>query len=596
MSDSEKSVDASKKRFSNVVWAILVILGLAWWFYPQIRILVKTESLSAVSQETTEETQLPAAVGEAPEDVDSVDAEIADAPETVEAQETTEETQLPAVLDEAPADVDSVDAEIADAPETVEAQETAEETQLPAVLDEAPEDVDSVDAEIADAPETVEAPADVDSVDAKIADAPETVEAQEVPVASPLTEGAPTVQPLEQNQDEISTETDMPLAALKPQINSLAAPEFDLVRIDEDGSAVIAGLADGMGFVVLSVDGVELSEARANLNGSGQFVIFALLPSTQAPQALRLHLYTEDGNSVIISTETVFVAAAPKVEEQDVVVAAGADEAVEPSDKTVITATAQIEAVEVANQPTVILADELGVRVLQDASQNEFVGTVSIDTISYNLLGEVSIGGRAAGRGFVRVYLNNKLITTSEISDSGYWKVDLLDVGAGIYTLRVDELNSAGEVLSRAETPFKREEQEDLVALMDVTDDTSAEETPTTIEVETQQQTEIIQITVEVQAEVEALVASVSGTGLEAEVSGATSKATVAQPSKAETALATPSLTFRVKTVQPGSTLWAIAKESYGAGIEYFKVFEANKERIRDPDLIYPGQVFEIPD
>ena len=50
MSDSEKSMDASKKRFSNVVWAILVILGLAWWFYPQIRILVKPESLSAVSQ------------------------------------------------------------------------------------------------------------------------------------------------------------------------------------------------------------------------------------------------------------------------------------------------------------------------------------------------------------------------------------------------------------------------------------------------------------------------------------------------------------------------------------------------------------------
>ena len=57
MSDSEKSMDASKKRFSNVVWAILVILGLAWWFYPQIRILVKPESLSAVSQETAEEMQ-----------------------------------------------------------------------------------------------------------------------------------------------------------------------------------------------------------------------------------------------------------------------------------------------------------------------------------------------------------------------------------------------------------------------------------------------------------------------------------------------------------------------------------------------------------
>ena len=87
MSDSEKSMDASKKRFSNIVWAILVILGLAWWFYPQIRILVKPESLSDVSQEAAEETQLPAAVGEVPATVDSVDAKITDAPEMVEAQE-----------------------------------------------------------------------------------------------------------------------------------------------------------------------------------------------------------------------------------------------------------------------------------------------------------------------------------------------------------------------------------------------------------------------------------------------------------------------------------------------------------------------------
>jgi nucleoid-associated protein YgaU len=51
-----------------------------------------------------------------------------------------------------------------------------------------------------------------------------------------------------------------------------------------------------------------------------------------------------------------------------------------------------------------------------------------------------------------------------------------------------------------------------------------------------------------------------------------------------------------VRTVQPGSTLWAIAKESLGAGILYVQVFEANSDLIRDPDLIYPGQVFRIPD
>ncbi|WP_051294251.1 LysM peptidoglycan-binding domain-containing protein [Gemmobacter nectariphilus] len=51
----------------------------------------------------------------------------------------------------------------------------------------------------------------------------------------------------------------------------------------------------------------------------------------------------------------------------------------------------------------------------------------------------------------------------------------------------------------------------------------------------------------------------------------------------------------QVVTVQPGYTLWGIARRTYGAGILYVKVFEANKDQIRNPDLIYPGQVFALP-
>jgi len=49
-------------------------------------------------------------------------------------------------------------------------------------------------------------------------------------------------------------------------------------------------------------------------------------------------------------------------------------------------------------------------------------------------------------------------------------------------------------------------------------------------------------------------------------------------------------------TVQKGATLWAIARERYGDGLLYVRVFEANSDAIRDPDLIYPGQVFDLPD
>ncbi|WP_412550295.1 LysM peptidoglycan-binding domain-containing protein [Shimia sp. MIT910701] len=52
----------------------------------------------------------------------------------------------------------------------------------------------------------------------------------------------------------------------------------------------------------------------------------------------------------------------------------------------------------------------------------------------------------------------------------------------------------------------------------------------------------------------------------------------------------------RIVTVQPGATLWAIARDRYGEGQLYLQVFEANKDKIRDPDLIYPGQVFTVPE
>lgn len=48
-------------------------------------------------------------------------------------------------------------------------------------------------------------------------------------------------------------------------------------------------------------------------------------------------------------------------------------------------------------------------------------------------------------------------------------------------------------------------------------------------------------------------------------------------------------------TVQTGATLWAIARDRYGDGTLYVRVVEANEDAIRNPDLIYPGQVFDLP-
>jgi LysM repeat protein len=48
-------------------------------------------------------------------------------------------------------------------------------------------------------------------------------------------------------------------------------------------------------------------------------------------------------------------------------------------------------------------------------------------------------------------------------------------------------------------------------------------------------------------------------------------------------------------TVQAGNSLWFIARKAYGSGQHYTVIFGANKEQIRDPNLIYPGQIITLP-
>jgi nucleoid-associated protein YgaU len=47
--------------------------------------------------------------------------------------------------------------------------------------------------------------------------------------------------------------------------------------------------------------------------------------------------------------------------------------------------------------------------------------------------------------------------------------------------------------------------------------------------------------------------------------------------------------------VQPGESLWRIARNTYGAGIRYTVIYQANQGQIRDPARIYPGQALDLP-
>ncbi|SEG03337.1 Nucleoid-associated protein YgaU, contains BON and LysM domains [Jhaorihella thermophila] len=181
----------------------------------------------------------------------------------------------------------------------------------------------------------------------------------------------------------------------------------------------------------------------------------------------------------------------------------------------------------------VLRAGKDGVELVQPATapSPEEMDRVALDVIGYSDAGEVMLTGRARGGSSVRVYIDNKAVRDLAADEQGRWKGTLEGIDPGVYTLRLDEIGEGGEVLSRIETPFKREAPEALQPPADAGADAPARTAP-----------------------------------------------------------------VRRVTVQKGDTLWAISRERYGLGVLYVRVFEANRDQIRDPDLIYPGQVFTLPE
>jgi LysM repeat protein len=249
-------------------------------------------------------------------------------------------------------------------------------------------------------------------------------------------------------------------------------------------------------------------------------------------------------------------------------------------------------ATEDAAAPVVIIAGNDGVRVVQPAAEAAPAELV-LDAISYAATGAVELTGRGMPGAALRAYLNNQPVADSEVAQTGRWLMALNDIAPGLYQLRIDQLDATGKVTARVETPFQREAEE-VVASANAVE--NAAEAPAATE-KSAQTSAVSEGDVEVAAAEEGdsstqtSVADLT-TATEAEaVESDSAAATDTQPQAAATAPF-----VRVVTVQPGNTLWAIARDSYGDGVLYVRVFEANKTLIRDPDLIYPGQIFTVPE
>lgn len=394
-----------------------------------------------------------------------------------------------------------------------------------------------------------------------------------------------------ESADAVASEAEEPAKAEEPaaedtaQVAAPAAelppvpPSFDVVRVEPDGSATVAGSAAADAKVSLRVDGAEVAQAQAD--GQGKFAALFTLAASDVPRLLSLVATLADGTE-IAAVETV--ALAPT---KPVAVVSAETTAETPADPPVA-----------PEAPAAVLLTDEGAQVLQPASDvpPEVLANVSVDTITYTPEGALQLGGRGQGAGFVRIYLDDAEKALVEIGADGMWAATLADVAAGIYTLRVDQIGADGKVTSRFETPFKRETLEALAAASAPAAAEPAEspepaaEPDAPAEPAPAAEPETVAAGAEAGAEAAPAVEP-------APVETAAAESAPAEPAPAETVAAEPAPPAApvTITVQPGFTLWGIAEQSLGDGVAYVQVFEANKDKIRDPDLIYPGQVFTIP-
>ena len=376
-------------------------------------------------------------------------------------------------------------------------------------------------------------------------------------------------------------------------------PKIDVWRVSPEGEAVVSGLAEAGARIEVLVDGVSV--AAGDATGSGEFALLFTLAPNPEPSLMWLNM-TGAAGTPVASEE--MVALGPISGPQLAEVAPAEPEPAQLPEEVVADLAPAV--------PALLLSDT-GAVVLQEAQpvQPDAMTQVMIDTIAYTPEGEVQVGGRGTVGALVRLYLDNAQKVELAVAEGGTWLATLPEVAPGIYTLRVDQMEAGGKVTSRFETPFKRETLEALAAASAPAAATDLAEAASAADPEpTADQPAPAAVPADPEPSVTAAPAAPA-----LAVADAAPDATVAPPvaepapEAAEPApaadpappadpapVADPAPKLVTVTVQPGFTLWGIAQERYGDGVLYVQVFEANRDRIRDPDLIYPGQVFAVPE
>ncbi len=288
--------------------------------------------------------------------------------------------------------------------------------------------------------------------------------------------------PIEQLTPAETTEEAAPEAADAETPSEPALPAFDIVRVDRNGYAVIAGRAKPGATVTVYANDEEIATAEAERDGSWALTVDT--PLDAGPVELSLSMTTDDG--LTVRSEETIVIYVPERE----------------GDRPLVLRTTPGGATEVLQDPR---------------DPDVSFGPLSLDAIDYDDSGSVIFSGRADPNRVVQIFANTQPLAQTTSGADKRWSVEA-SMAPGVYTLYVVQLDENGRPEYALELPFERATADQI----DLRDG------------------KVI--------------------------------------------------------VQPGNSLWRIARRAYGSGFQYTVIYEANADQIRDPDLIYPGQIFAVPE
>jgi len=335
----------------------------------------------------------------------------------------------------------------------------------------------------------------------------------------------------QQKPAEVKPESGQATQPSAPQASQEAkVPAFDILRVEPDGSVVIAGRAAANAAVEIISGSKVLGTTKAGENGD--FAIVLDEPLKPGDHQLVLRAGGSDGN-VATSAQTAIVSVPDSSSGQVLALVE------EPGQASRLITKPEAPAQQgTSSQAGGTTTTEHAPQVKTDPDAPIAIEAVEIEG------DKVFVAGNAKGSkegASVVVNANDIMLGSSAISPEGRFLVQSQKpLAVGDYIIRADLVDGSGRVIATARVPFRREAGENVSA---IASETSGQ-------------------------------------------NGGTEDASTSAPlQKVEGSV----------IIRKGDNLWTISKRTYGRGTRYTTIYLANRDQIRNPDLILPGQVFVMP-